>query len=602
MTKAQKLLLMLLCLPCCLFAKIPEQPLCRTVRMADIGWTDVAVTTALAAELLRALSYEPEISVVTTPVAFTSLENNDLDLFLGNWMPTQEADIRPYLDKGSVVSLKKNLEGARYTLAVPHYVYDAGVRNLSDLAANADKFERRIYGIEAGNDGNRLILQMIENDEFNLSGWNLIESSEQGMLVEVKNAVAENKFIVFLGWAPHPMNLSMQMKYLDGGDKYFGPNFGESEVHTVARQEFAKDCPNLAKLFSNLTFSVPMENALMSYVLNDKLTPAKAAQKWLKEHKLHAQQWFVGVKTADGTDGHRALDNYSASIENDKVYAHKYKAPIGEWAELGVTFVASTFAVNFRAFSESVENVVDGMVRILLTLHWAILIGCFTLMAYAGHRSIKLALLVTGGLLLIVNLGLWEETIKTLVLVLLATLVSIILGVPLGVLSARRPWFYKALRPTLDLMQTIPTFVYLIPSLMLFGLGLVPGLISTIVFAIAAPIRLTYLGIKSVPKDLVEASSSFGATKMQTLLKVELPFARAALLEGFSQCIMLSLSMVVIAALVGADGLGTPVVRALNTVNIGQGFESGMAIVILAILLDRTLSAKRKGSSFRAAN
>ena len=190
-------------------------------------------------------------------------------------------------------------------------------------------------------------------------------------------------------------------------------------------------------------------------------------------------------------------------------------------------------------------------------------------------------------MLLVINLGYWEATIETLALIIFATGVCMLVGVPLGIAAAHRPWLFTLLRPVLDLMQTIPTFVYLIPTLILFGLGVVPGLISTVIFAIPAPIRLTHLGISSVPKQLVEAGESFGATKSQLLWKVELPHALPTIMAGLTQCIMLSLSMVVIAALVGADGLGKPVVRALNTVNIAQGFEAGLAIVILAILLDR---------------
>ena len=194
-------------------------------------------------------------------------------------------------------------------------------------------------------------------------------------------------------------------------------------------------------------------------------------------------------------------------------------------------------------------------------------------------------------LLLVANLGYWQATIETLSLVICATLVCVLIGVPLGIAAAHRPWLYTALRPILDLMQTIPTFVYLIPTLVLFGLGTVPGLISTVIFALPAPIRLTHLGISSVPTQLFEAGKAFGATKRQLLFKVELPHALPTIMAGVTQCIMLSLSMVVIAALVGADGLGKPVVRALNTVNIAMGFEAGAAIVVLAIVLDRVCKA-----------
>jgi len=210
-------------------------------------------------------------------------------------------------------------------------------------------------------------------------------------------------------------------------------------------------------------------------------------------------------------------------------------------------------------------------------------------MSFALQRSWRLVLLLAGGLLLILDLGYWQQTIETTALVLFSAGLSILIGVPTGIVAAHRSWLYTLLRPLLDLMQTIPTFVYLIPALMLFGLGMVPGVVSTIVFALPAPIRLTYLGIRGVPAPLREAGLAFGATPLALLVKVELPHARPVILAGATECVMLSLSMVVIAALVGAQGLGEPVVRALNSVNIAQGFEAGLAIVILAILLDRLL-------------
>jgi glycine betaine/proline transport system permease protein len=194
----------------------------------------------------------------------------------------------------------------------------------------------------------------------------------------------------------------------------------------------------------------------------------------------------------------------------------------------------------------------------------------------------------------VVNLGYWEATLETLSLVICSTMICVIIGLPLGIAAAHRPWLYTGLRPILDLMQTIPTFVYLIPTLVLFGLGTVPGLISTVIFALPAPIRLTHLGISSVPVQLYEAGKAFGATKRQLLFKVELPHALPTIMAGITQCIMLSLSMVVIAALVGADGLGKPVVRALNTVNISMGFEAGAAIVVLAIVLDRVFKTPHR--------
>jgi glycine betaine/proline transport system permease protein len=273
------------------------------------------------------------------------------------------------------------------------------------------------------------------------------------------------------------------------------------------------------------------------------------------------------------------------------------KLPLGKWVREFVNFLTDNYYQQFRAFSDGLGLVLDGFLTVLNWIPAPVLILLICGLAYWLHRSVKLVIFIAVGLLLILNLGYWEPTVETISLVVFATLICVVFGVPLGIAAARRPWLFTVLRPILDLMQTIPTFVYLIPTLMLFGLGMVPGLISTVIFAIPAPIRLTHLGISSVPKELVEAGESFGATRMQLLLKVELPHAMPTIMAGITQCIMLSLSMVVIAALVGADGLGKPVVRALNTVNIAQGFEAGLAIVVLAIVLDRVLKRPEGGEA-----
>ncbi|PSU44500.1 choline ABC transporter permease subunit [Photobacterium frigidiphilum] len=265
----------------------------------------------------------------------------------------------------------------------------------------------------------------------------------------------------------------------------------------------------------------------------------------------------------------------------------EHKIPLGEWM---ATFV-DWLTYNASGFFDSLSYTLESMIMLLVDLFkWfppAVPIVMTALLAWFLHRSLSLVIFVVAALLLIMNLGYWEEMIETFVLVLSATMFSVLVGVPIGIAAAHRPWLYTIMRPILDLMQTIPTFVYLIPTLVLFGLGVVPGLISTIIFAIAAPIRLTYLGISRVPEELVEAGRAFGASRMKLLFKVELPAAMPNIMAGITQCIMLSLSMVVISALVGADGLGKPVVRALNTVNISQGFEAGLAIVLVAIILDR---------------
>ncbi|EJL6393055.1 choline ABC transporter permease subunit [Vibrio navarrensis] len=263
------------------------------------------------------------------------------------------------------------------------------------------------------------------------------------------------------------------------------------------------------------------------------------------------------------------------------------KIPLGQWMETGVDWLTLNAAGVFDAISYFLETVILFVVDIFKWMPPALPIVITALLAWLLHRSLPLVLFVVAALLLILNLGYWQEMLETFVLVFAATTISVLIGVPLGIMAAHRPWLYTLLRPILDLMQTVPTFVYLIPTLVLFGLGIVPGLISTIIFAIAAPIRLTYLGITKVPQELIEAGKAFGASRMKLLFKVELPAALPNIMAGITQCIMLSLSMVVIAALVGADGLGKPVVRALNTVNISQGFEAGLAIVLVAIILDR---------------
>ncbi|MEO1248414.1 MAG: choline ABC transporter permease subunit [Pseudomonadota bacterium] len=263
------------------------------------------------------------------------------------------------------------------------------------------------------------------------------------------------------------------------------------------------------------------------------------------------------------------------------------KIPIGNWAKAFVDWLTDNAAWFFDGLSLILEAGIMAILWVLQTPPPLLTIAAVAVFAWWMRRSIPFAIFVLAGLLLIINQGYWEETTETLALVLASTMVCMGVGVPVGIAAARRPWLFTALRPVLDLMQTIPTFVYLIPALILFGLGMVPGLIATVIFAIPAPIRLTHLGITSTPKPLIEAGEAFGASKSQLLWKVELPYAMPQIMAGLTQAIMLSLSMVVIAALVGADGLGVPTLRALNSVNIAKGFEVGVAIVLIAIILDR---------------
>lgn len=274
------------------------------------------------------------------------------------------------------------------------------------------------------------------------------------------------------------------------------------------------------------------------------------------------------------------------------------KIPLGAWMESFVDWLVGSASGFFDLISFVLETMITSMVDSIMWAPPLAVIAIVLVGVWFLHHSIGLLVFITASLLLIINMGYWEETVQTLVLVISATTFSVLIGIPIGIAAAHRSWLYTMLRPVLDLMQTIPTFVYLIPTLILFGLGYVPGLISTVIFAIAAPIRLTYLGVSKVPSELLEAGLAFGCTKSKLLYKVELPAAMPSIMAGITQCIMLSLSMVVVAALVGADGLGKPVIRALNTVNISQGFEAGIAIVLVAIMLDRickTPSMRKEG-------
>lgn len=268
-------------------------------------------------------------------------------------------------------------------------------------------------------------------------------------------------------------------------------------------------------------------------------------------------------------------------------WIYENKLPIGSAMESFIDWMVDNGSLFFDAVSDNLSDLIYGLTGTLLWFPPLVLIGLLTALTFLVQRRWGVTAFTAISFLLILNLGYWTETMATLSLVLYATLICGVIGLPTGIFAAHHPWLYRGLQPVLDLMQTIPPFVYLIPTLTMFGLGVVPGVISTVVFAIAAPIRLTYLGISQVPKELMEAGRAFGYTDRQLLFKIELPAAMNSIGAGITQCIMLSLSMVVIAALVGADGLGVPVVRALNTVDIARGFEAGLAIVLVAIWLDR---------------
>lgn len=280
---------------------------CSSVRFAEVGWTDITATTALASEVLEGLGYEPRIDTVSVPIAYAGMRNNDFDVFLGNWMPSMASISDPYIERGEVERLVANLEGAKYTLAVPQYVYDAGVTSVNDLAEHADQFESNIHGIEAGNDGNELIEQMIDDNAYGLGDWQVVDSSEAGMLAELRARVPNEEWMVFLGWAPHPMNTNFDMAYLSGADDYFGPDLGGATVYTNTRAGFVDECPNVGALLNNTTFTLEMENELMSAIMDDGEDPRDAARNYLNANDDILDEWLDGVTTRDGEPGAEAV-------------------------------------------------------------------------------------------------------------------------------------------------------------------------------------------------------------------------------------------------------------------------------------------------------
>lgn len=284
-------------------ASAAEPASCKTVRFSDVGWTDITATTGLASRVLTGLGYTPKAEVLSVPVTYTSLKNKDIDVFLGNWMPTMEADRKPYVDDKSIEVLDANLEGAKYTLAVLQPTYDAGLKTFADIAKFKDKLKGKIIGIEPGNDGNRLIQGMITDDKFGLKGFSLVESSEQGMVAEVERASKKKEHVVFLGWEPHPMNTKFKMKYLEGGDDIFGPNLGGATIYTNVRAGYLSECANVGQFLKNLKFSLKMENEVMGLILDGGLDGSKAGEKWLKANPAVLDGWLKGVTTIDGKPG-----------------------------------------------------------------------------------------------------------------------------------------------------------------------------------------------------------------------------------------------------------------------------------------------------------
>ncbi len=280
---------------------------CDTVTFSDVGWTDITATTAVTTIVLDALGYDTDVKVLSVPVTYTALAEGDVDVFLGNWMPTMEADIAPYREAGTVDTVVANLEGAKYTLAVNKAAADLGIASFADIATYKDALDGEIYGIEPGNDGNRLIMDMIAANAFGLEGFEVVESSEQGMLAQVDRADGKGEPVVFLGWEPHPMNANFDMSYLEGGDDWFGPNLGGATVYTNTSAGYVDACPNVGTLLTNLVFSLELENEIMGAILNDGEDPEDAAKAWLAANSDVIGPWLEGVTTKDGGDATAAV-------------------------------------------------------------------------------------------------------------------------------------------------------------------------------------------------------------------------------------------------------------------------------------------------------
>ncbi|MEL7212131.1 MAG: choline ABC transporter substrate-binding protein [Pseudomonadota bacterium] len=280
---------------------------CGTVTFSDVGWTDITATTAATSVVLEALGYEADVKVLSVPVTYSSMAAGDIDVFLGNWMPTMEADIAPYREAGTVDTVRENLTGAKYTLATNAAGAALGIADFADIATHIDALEGNIYGIEPGNDGNRLILDMISSNAFGLEGFEVKESSEQGMLAQVDRATKRDEPVIFLGWEPHPMNANFDLTYLTGGDDFFGPDLGGATIYTNTRAGYVDECPNVGALLKNLEFSLAMENEIMGAILNDGTDPEEAATAWLKANPDMFMSWLEGVTTVDGDDAVAAV-------------------------------------------------------------------------------------------------------------------------------------------------------------------------------------------------------------------------------------------------------------------------------------------------------
>ncbi|MDZ7324577.1 choline ABC transporter substrate-binding protein [Kosakonia sacchari] len=303
-----KLLLLALAGSVSLNAFAADAERCATVTQSDPGWTDIASTNALSGVVLNALGYQQKVQNLSVALAFQGLKTGQVDVFLGNWMPAQEPVIGKFTADGAIKVIGANLPAARFTLAVPDYVAAAGVKDFADLQKYADKFHHKIYGIAPGAPANQNLKKMLDKHDFGLQNWQLVESSESGMLAQVTRAVERKEWIVFLGWEPHAMNTRFKLAYLSGGDSYFGANYGSATVNTVTRKDFATDCPNLNRFYSQLKFDVALENAVITRVLDKQEDVHAAAKAELAQRPELLKTWLAGVTTRDGQPAQPAVE------------------------------------------------------------------------------------------------------------------------------------------------------------------------------------------------------------------------------------------------------------------------------------------------------
>jgi len=361
-----------------------DPPSCQTVRFSDVGWTDVTSTTALIAQLLRSIGYSPTVTVLSVPVTFASLQNNDLDVFLGNWMPAQAGDRGHFVEDGTVVVIGANLTGAKYTLAVPAYTYAAGLKDFKDIQRFGPELNDSIYGIEPGNDGNRHVLDMLKQSQFGLGNFKLIESSEQGMLAQVERAYRDKKPIVFLAWEPHPMNMRFDLKYLAGGDEVFGPNFGGATIYTVTRKGYSAECPNMGRLLSNLKFTLRGESEMMAAILDRHEAPELAATEWLKANPTATKAWLQGVLTFDGRPAatalaHAAPPPHPGGFEQ---WIVSHKIPVGDAMAVAIDYVKAHGTFVFDGISIVIRGMVNGVTALLSALPAPLLIVAVAVLAW----------------------------------------------------------------------------------------------------------------------------------------------------------------------------------------------------------------------------